>query len=107
MGGRSGPVETLAFSADGRSLVAGGSDSTVRVFDVASESEELVLRGHRYQVTGVAFTPDGERVVSAAPDGTVRVWALDLQDLMRIANDNVKRDLTAAECRQYLHRERC
>jgi hypothetical protein len=31
MGGRSGPVSDIAFSADGRSLVAGGSDSTVRV----------------------------------------------------------------------------
>lgn len=107
MGGRSGPVSDIAFSADGRSLVAGGSDSTVRVFDVENRSEELVLRGHRYLVSGVAFTADGERVLSASPDGMVKVWALELQDLLRIANDNVKRDLTDDECRQYLHQERC
>jgi hypothetical protein len=31
------------------------------------------------------------------------VWALDLDDLIRIAEGELTRELTEAECRQYLH----
>jgi len=37
----------------------------------------------------------------------VRVWALDLDDLVRIAEHQVTRRLTDEECRQYLHLRRC
>jgi hypothetical protein len=33
----------------------------------------------------------------------VRVWALDLDDLIGIAEGELTRDLTEEECRQYLH----
>jgi hypothetical protein len=39
--------------------------------------------------------------------GTVRVWALDIDDLLEIARQEVTRSLTNEECRQYLHVERC
>jgi len=35
------------------------------------------------------------------------VWALDLDDLIEIAHENVTRDLTDEECRAYLHLEQC
>ncbi len=34
----------------------------------------------------------------------MRVWALDLDDLIEIAEREVTRTLTEQECRQYLHR---
>jgi hypothetical protein len=37
----------------------------------------------------------------------VRVWALDLDELVRIAEHELTRDLTDAECRQYMHRPNC
>jgi len=33
--------------------------------------------------------------------------ALDLDDLLKIAHDELTRTLTDAECRQYLHVEAC
>jgi hypothetical protein len=32
------------------------------------------------------------------------VWALDLDDLVEVAEHEVRRPLTEEECRQYLHR---
>jgi hypothetical protein len=40
-------------------------------------------------------------------DDTVRVWALDIEDLFRMAHDSLTRGFTEAECRQYLHLESC
>jgi hypothetical protein len=40
-------------------------------------------------------------------EGTVRVWALDLDDLVEIAENELTRTLTDQECQQYLHLRRC
>jgi WD40 repeat protein len=103
----SGPVSSIAFSVDGASIATAGEDGTVRLFSAETGTEQLVLRGHSYLVTAVEFTDDGRRLVSASADGVVRVWALDLDDLIEIADQNVTRDLTDEECRTYLHVEAC
>jgi hypothetical protein len=41
--------------------------------------------------------------MSASADGVVRIWALDLDDLIRIARTQVTRELSEDECPQYLH----
>jgi WD40 repeat protein len=103
----SGPVSSIAFSVDGASIATAGEDGTVRLFSAETGTEQLVLRGHSYLVTAVEFTEDGRRLVSASADGIVRVWALDLEELIEIADRNVTRDLTDEECRAYLHLEAC
>jgi WD40 repeat protein len=57
--------------------------------------------------TSVSFSPDGSRLASVGADGTLRVWALDLDDLIEIAENELTRTLTDQECQQYLHVPRC
>jgi WD40 repeat protein len=102
-----GFVVDLAFSADGSRLATAGGDGTVRVWDPRSGEQLLVLRGHKGAATSVAFSPDGSRLASAGTDGTVRIWALDLDDLVEIAEDGLTRTLTDEECQQYLHTASC
>ena len=66
-----------------------------------------VLRGHDGAVSSVAFSPDGSRLASVGAEGVVRVWALDLDELVRIAKHELTRALTDDECRQFLHQQRC
>lgn len=46
-------------------------------------------------------------LASKSLDGTVRIWALDLDDILEIARQQVTRSLTDEECRQYLHLDAC
>src|SRR5260370_12061219 len=59
-------VTSVAFSPDGRRVVSGSHDGTLRLWDAASGAELHCLRGHENSVNSVAFSPDGRPVVTAA-----------------------------------------
>jgi WD40 repeat protein len=72
--GHSRRVTRLSFSPNGKRVATGGSDGTVKVWDVAMGQETLTLKGHTAGVTDLAFSPDGHSLISASWDGTVRIW---------------------------------
>jgi WD40 repeat protein len=106
LAGHPGGVIDATFSPDGSSIATAGADGMVRVWDAKSGTQTLVLR-HGDVVGAVAFSPDGSKLASVTGDGTARIWALDLDDLVEIAERELTRDLTDEECRQYLHVDRC
>jgi WD40 repeat protein len=100
------PNVTFEFSPDGSRLAVGSADE-VRVFDAVSGAELQVLRDEGVvEFDKVLFSPDGSMLASSATDG-MRVWALDIDDLLAIARQNVTRSLSDAECRRYLHVAAC
>ena len=70
-------VHGVAITADGRWVVSGSRDNTVRVWEVKSGNCLATLEGHTAYVLGVAMTADGRRVVSGSHDKTVRVWDVE------------------------------
>lgn len=64
----------MGFSPDGKRIVSGGDDSTVRVWDAETGQETLTLKGHTGTVGHVSFSPDGRRIVSGGDDGRVKIW---------------------------------
>jgi WD40 repeat protein/serine/threonine protein kinase len=73
--GHRGKVTSLAISADGRTLISGSSDQTVRVWDLLTAKCVQQCAGHEAPVTAVRLSGDGSVLVSAGKDGTVRVWS--------------------------------
>ncbi|EDR02557.1 uncharacterized protein LACBIDRAFT_393910 [Laccaria bicolor S238N-H82] len=70
-----GAVKSVAFSPDGRHIVSGSDDKTVRVWDAQTGQTVMhPLKGHEDHVTSVAFSPDGRHIISGSDDKTVRVW---------------------------------
>ena len=72
--GHTDMVISVAFSPDGKRLVSGSLDKTVKVWDAQTGQETLTLKGHTGGVLSVAFSPDGKRLVSGSEDKTVKVW---------------------------------
>jgi WD40 repeat protein/DNA-binding SARP family transcriptional activator len=105
--GITGGVLGLAFNADGSRLATSSQDSTVRIWDPLTGELLVALDGHYTAAFSVAFSPDGSRLASVGSEGVVRVWALDVDDLVQIAEREVTRTLTDEECQQYLHLQRC
>ncbi|KAK6971358.1 WD40 repeat-like protein [Favolaschia claudopus] len=73
--GTATPVTSVAFSPDGKHIVSGSHDNTVRLWDAATgEAIGEPLQGHDSAVTSVAFSPDAKHIVSGSDDNTVRIW---------------------------------
>jgi len=69
--------KVVRFSPDGRFAISGSSDTTVRIWDLATGSCLHDLEGHRAGVNAVGFGPHADFALSADSDGTVRRWELD------------------------------
>jgi WD40 repeat protein len=53
----------VAISPDSRWILSGGSDKTLKLWDMASGRLVRTFAEHSGEVTSVAFSPDGARVL--------------------------------------------
>ena len=72
--GHDGPINSISFSPDGKRIVSGSNDRTVKLWDMSTGDMLMTLRGHKYFVASAVFTPDSKQIVSGSSDGTIRIW---------------------------------
>jgi WD40 repeat protein len=109
---------SFTFSPDGSQLAATGDDLIVHLYD--TDTRKLTMRlpapqdmlgtsltradgDFRCYVRNLAFNTDGSLLAAQGCAG-VHVFALDVDELLAIAHENVTRPFTDEECLTYLHR---
>jgi WD40 repeat protein len=76
--GHKDPVNFLAFAPDGRTLVSGGLDGSIILWDLQAPTPQRISppameRAHASAVMSLVFSADGKRFASAGIDGRVMV----------------------------------
>ena len=78
-----GPVQAIAYSADGNSIAVGGVGGEVRVFNTKDAKRTATLKGHPGAVFAVAFHPSTNQIATAGFDGKVRLFETTKGDLVK------------------------
>jgi WD40 repeat protein len=73
LSGHTGEVTSLAFAPGGKTLLSGGADRTIRLWDVSGATPLWSVPAPA-AVRCVAFSDDGKRVASSGDDGHVCLW---------------------------------
>jgi WD40 repeat protein len=70
-------VGCLAWTQDGKTLISGSDDCSIRTWNAATWKQIAVLEGHTSRVIGIVISPNGCILASASGDNTARLWNLD------------------------------
>ena len=77
----SGGIRRLAFTPDGKQLVSGGFDGTVRVWDLQTKKEVRQLKVESGTVYSLALSNDGKLLATAGRDG-LKVWDIAAEKML-------------------------
>jgi WD40 repeat protein len=82
--GHTDAVKAVAFSPDGRIIVSGSNDMSIRLWETASGREIARFEDHTSAVNSVACSLDGRYIVSGSDDKTLRLWEGAIYDSRRL-----------------------
>ncbi|MEE9351338.1 MAG: WD40 repeat domain-containing protein [Thiotrichaceae bacterium] len=72
------PVTALRFSQNGKNIVSGATDGTIKVWTVATgaATHNFITNDEKKAIHSVDFTKDGQNILSVTHDGATNLWSL-------------------------------
>jgi len=67
-------VISVAFSPDGEYMASGSGDTTVRFWDVKTETPHYTCVGHKHWILAIAWSPNGKMLASGCKNSEIRLW---------------------------------
>ncbi len=67
-------IGAMTFTPDGKTLITGSRDTTIKFFAMPQVTELRTLKGHSGWVRSLAVSPDGKVLASASDDHTIKLW---------------------------------
>lgn len=67
-------IWSLSFRPDGKELLSGSADSTVKIWDIEKGELKKTLTNHKNSVYGLSYNAKGDKFATASYDGVARIW---------------------------------
>ena len=74
--GHDGNVSSVQFSFDGRYVLSGSDDTTVKLWDTRTGACIRTFTGHKERVNTVGLSDDGRYGLSGSRDTSIKLWEL-------------------------------
>lgn len=74
-------VTSVAISPDGKTLVSGSDDKSIKIWNLETLELKSTLTGHVGSVAALAISPDSKTLVSGSTDKTIKIWNLETGEL--------------------------
>ncbi|KAL3857901.1 hypothetical protein ACJMK2_012526 [Sinanodonta woodiana] len=72
--GHAEAVISIQFSPDGRYLASGSGDTTVRFWDVSTETPQFTCKGHKHWVLAISWSPNATKLASGCKNSQICIW---------------------------------
>jgi WD40 repeat protein/serine/threonine protein kinase len=82
--GHTSVINALTFSPDGRYVLSGSWDKTLKLWDPKKGRCLRTYQGHTDYVEAACFSPDGSRILSFSEDDTLRLWDTQSGKCLRV-----------------------
>lgn len=87
--GHTARVMDVAYSNDGKHILSGSYDKTLKLWDRATGREIRTFKGHTKWVKAVALSPDGKYALSGSTDETLKLWDLKTGKVLRTYSGHI------------------
>lgn len=75
--GHTADVLSIDFSPDGKNIISGSEDTTIKIWDSITGECLHTLTGHTSYVSSVRYGKDGKFIVSGSRDTTIKLWNIE------------------------------